>query len=34
MSFEKEEELLEEQLANGEITVQEFNKLMNELRRD
>ncbi len=32
--FEKEEQYLEEQLANGEITNAEFNKEMRELQRD
>ncbi|MCP4101725.1 MAG: hypothetical protein GY750_09915 [Lentisphaerae bacterium] len=32
--IEKEEQYLEEQLANGEITNAEFNKEMRELQRD
>lgn len=32
--LEREEEHLEEQLANGEITISEFNKEMRELQRD
>lgn len=31
--FEKEENFLEEQLANGEISTQEFNVEMRELQR-
>jgi len=33
-AFEREEEYLEEQLANGEITIKEYNREMLELRRD
>jgi hypothetical protein len=31
--FEKEEQYLEDQLASGEITPQEFNEEMRELQR-
>ena len=34
MSLEKEEDYLEEALANGEITLKEFNYEMRELQRD
>ncbi len=33
-SLEREEEHLEEQLAQGEITVAEYNKEMREIQRD
>lgn len=32
-AFEKEENALEDQLDNGEITTAEFNKEMREMRR-
>lgn len=32
--FEKEEQYLEDQLANGEIDIKEFNREMQELQRD
>ena len=33
-AFEREEQMLEDQLANGEISNEEFNSEMRELRRD
>lgn len=33
-AFEREERLLEEQHANGEISTAEFNREMRELERD
>lgn len=33
-AFEREEQMLEEQLANGEISNEEFNDEMRELQRD
>lgn len=32
--FEREEDFLEQQLNNGEITLTEFNREMRELQRD
>jgi len=34
LQFEREEQFLEDQLANGEITNSEFNEEMRELQRD
>ena len=33
-ALEREEQYLEEQLANGEITVKEYNRELRELYRD
>ena len=33
MSIEREEEILEEELARGDISLDEFNKEMRELQR-